>query len=984
MKKQQYEDERIQEWVRYLGKKIRKQGWDRQTARMLGKSSDEELLSRLQDTDVFDEDLYYPFTTLEDWDSFIDYYYEQEEKTATARIIRDVERGSGDRIPTENSNGAWQVFRRSLVDKKEIPGSSILQMERSAQEVLNQLEDGNRKDANGEYIRGPVRGLVMGNVQSGKTANMEALMSMAAEFGWNVFIILTGTIENLRLQTEERMKADLPSRGLGWQFLHNLSFRGAGAPSNLKLRPGDTDRYVITCLKNSSRLKTLLSWLNHDRSRKEQMRVLVIDDESDQASLNTKKMDMLDGMTADEAEAAEVERTRINQEIMAIVNGNIRADSKETAPYQAMNYVCYTATPYGNFLNESLENSLYPSDFIKVLPLADTYFGPQQIFGDPVNGTSDGLRIINEIPDEESGADEAHDDVKKLEAIYDAWLDRAPTMPDLPQSLKEAIAWFCICVAIRRVEAAQDHDTKVRPLSMMIHHSMKTDYHISIARAVRQWYERITDDDFMALCQAVYDEQTQRFSRDTFCRSWPDYGQDCGINLRENPDELRDYPPFDDLRGKLEDLHQISMTHITIGDRLKFPRGLILCVDNSRNVPVIEAEGDGQQEVRLLYPAGGDECPTPVPAFLVVGGNTLARGLTLKGLVSTYFSRHVTQADTLMQMGRWFGYRRGYELLPRIWMTRSAESSFEAMTEIDIRLRDDIRYRYLSVSPREYGPVIRTMPGLSLTAKNKMQNAENAEMSFAGAHLQTVEFENIQSRLANNIQVAEAFLAGLGEPVAGLTTSRSRVWTGVPFAVIRHQLFDPSYYKLTRQASTEVFCDWFDQVAEQFDDWEVILYGRDTAKLPPDKTWHGVGKINRSRRLSGVREPDSQNLSIGILSDPNVWMADLAPAFLRTVSDADRVALEAGKKAAQNSRAAQDMREVQQRLREKAGKKNTPRLVMYCIDKDSQYHGKTEPGKKASRCRLAVSEDLIGLELLVPGQTGNRRYVASVSVKMKN
>lgn len=971
--KKRYEDERILEWFSYLNLKIKKRGWDKATARMMGTSSEDELLNRLE---MVDEDIYYSFASPEEWYDFVDYYYEQEEKTATARIIRAAEPGSGDRIPTKRASGAWQVFRQSLVDKKEIPLSSILQMERSAQEILNLLEDGNSGN------HGPVHGLVMGNVQSGKTANMEALMSMTAEFGWNVYIILTGTIENLRVQTEERMRNDLPNRGLGWQFLHNLTFKGADAPSNLKLRKGDSDRYVITCLKNSSRLKKLLRWLNYDESRKQQMRVLVIDDESDQASLNTKKMDMLDGMTADEAEAAAVERTRINQEIRAIVNGNTSVDSEEKESYLAMNYVCYTATPYGNFLNESGADSLYPSDFIKVLPLADTYFGPQQIFGDPVNGTSDGLRIINEIPDEESGADEAHDDIKKLEAIYDAWLDRAPTLPDLPQSLKEAIAWFCICVAIRRVEAAQDHDTKKRPLSMMIHHSMKTNYHISIAKAVRQWYERISDDDFIALCQTVYDEQTQRFSRDTFCKSWPDYGGDCGFDLRENPGDIRDYPPFDDLREELSALHEISMTHITIGERLKFSRGLILCVDNSRNVPVIESEADGQQEVRLLYPRPGDECPTPVPAFLVVGGNTLARGLTLKGLVSTYFSRHVTQADTLMQMGRWFGYRRGYELLPRIWMTQNVAVAFEAMTEIDIRLRDDIRYRYIAATPTECGPAIHVMPGISLTSRNKMQSAEPTEMSFAGAHLQTVEFEDIQPQLANNIEVAERFLDGLGEPVAGLTTTRSRVWTGVSFDTIRHKLFDPSYYKLTRQASTEVFCDWFAQVAGQFDDWEVILYGRDTTNLPPEKTWQGVGKISRSRRLSGVREPDSQNLSIGVLSSPNVWNADLSPEFMKTVSEKDKAVLETGKKAKQDSEAMQKMREVQQRLREQAGKKNTPRLVMYCVDKDSQYNGKTDQDKKVTRCQLAVSEDLIGLELLVPGQTGNKQYVAAVSVKM--
>lgn len=352
------------EWISFLNARIKKRGWDKATARMMGTSSEDDLMKKIDTIiDAMDEDTYYPFASPEEWYDFVDYYYEQEEKTATARIIRAAEPGSGDRIPTKRASGAWQEFRQSLLDKKEIPLSSILQMERSAQEILNLLEDGDKKDENGKYIHGPVWGLVMGNVQSGKTANMEALMSMTAEFGWNVYIILTGTIENLRVQTEERMRADLPNRGLGWQFLHNLTFKGADAPSNLKLRLGDSDRYVITCLKNSSRLKTLLRWLNYDKSRKAQMRVLVIDDESDQASLNTKKMDMLDGMTADEAEAAAVERTRINQEIMAIVNGNTRVDSKEKVPYKAMNYVCYTATPYGNFLNESFEHSLYPSNF---------------------------------------------------------------------------------------------------------------------------------------------------------------------------------------------------------------------------------------------------------------------------------------------------------------------------------------------------------------------------------------------------------------------------------------------------------------------------------------------------------------------------------------------------------------------------------------------------------------------------------------------
>ena len=77
------------------------------------------------------------------------------------------------------------------------------------------------------------------------------------------------------------------------------------------------------------------------------------------------------------------------------------------------------------------------------------------------------------------------------------------------------------------------------------------------------------------------------------------------------------------------------------------------------------------------------------PVFIILGGNTLARGLTLEGLVCTYFARNVNQSDTLMQMARWFGYRHGYELLQRIWMPIQVQRKFELIEEIDEKLKKE-------------------------------------------------------------------------------------------------------------------------------------------------------------------------------------------------------------------------------------------------------------------------------------------------------
>ena len=946
MAKDYFSDE-YSEWLRWVDKRLEK-GWSWEKISMCGKEDEAGLLAYLANQDPDD---YYPFT-LEEWREFIAIKKEHEENARPIEeMILGAESGVDDLDAPQNKNSAWVMYKKKL--DGNFPGAAINQIEKSSIKVLNMLNDGARD----EYK--VVHGLVMGNVQSGKTANMEGLMSMAADYGWNMFIILSGTIENLRQQTRNRFMRDLQNGNLTWDYYIENPTTRKNPPDTLDLRSDSRKRYVTVCLKNSVRLKKLLTWLNHDQNQKARMKVLLIDDESDQASINTAKIE-------------DEETTRINRLIKAIVNGN-NSDSeksKRITHYKAMNYVAYTATPYGNFLNERGEGSLYPSDFIHVLPTSDTYFGPTQIFGDIVNGTTDGMPIINTITSHVEALDDAEkqSDTSMLEALNDSWKSSSDSALDIPDSLKEAVAWFCICVAIQRYRKSR------KPVSMLVHHDMKVEYHTSIARGIRHWFDNVSQEKFVELCRKVYAEQTAKMTIDAFKLAYRNYGRMSGINIDE---DIKDYPSFDVLYSFLAELKGNLIHHITMdkNEELVFDRGIHLCVDNCRYTPIVEDDDEDKiPHVRLVYPKDTDELDF-APAFLVVGGNTLARGLTLEGLVCTYFSRVVSQADTLMQMGRWFGYRRGYELLPRIWMTESAVSKFEQLAALDEQLRNDITERYFddTLTPAQFGPMVSTCPMLvkmKITASNKMQGAVAAEANFAGAHIQTVQFENNDEILQGNIDVADAFITSLGEDNHSLNAgheSEYKVWENVPFDKIKKNLFMKSHYELTNMEDFDLFCQWYESKDYDFANWTVILHG----KKSTERQWHGVGKIRRSRRLSGVRKPDSYKFTIGILSDPGVWDADLNKDYINGLDADEKLLLNAPQKGQ-----AEKIRQLKKRIRNEQKKENVPRLVLYCVDKDS-----TAEAVK-TRAPLNTNVDVLGLEIFVPGQrAANDVFTSAVQIK---
>lgn len=303
------------------------------------------------------------------WNSLVEEYFALH---ATIDIIKLGRNRSEINVPT-NRGSSWKNYERKL-EKQGWNQISIETLKKSTVEILSYLS--NSRESNGIS-----KGLVLGNVQSGKTANMSGVISMAADLGYNFFIVLSGTIENLRNQTANRLYNDVrETSNLTWRLVDRPSLR-SNLPdqkiSKFLLNENDKDRYLTVCLKNKSRLENLIRWLYSDENKTRQLKVLVIDDEADQASVNTNKIE-------------EQDPTKINKLIKELVNkGNVKA----------MNYIAYTATPYANILNETANDSLYPKDFIVVLPKSTDYIGPEEMFGTSEPEQVQKVDIVREISD---------------------------------------------------------------------------------------------------------------------------------------------------------------------------------------------------------------------------------------------------------------------------------------------------------------------------------------------------------------------------------------------------------------------------------------------------------------------------------------------------------------------------------------------------------------------------------------------------------
>lgn len=885
---------------------------------------------------------FWPEMSISDWTQLVERQKNAEQRIKKVELIdgiahiHDARQDNAITIP-EDEASSWQLYKKKLLDGgfKE---DTVAEIESTTLKILKRLNG----DTTGTD---PVKGLVIGNVQSGKTANMAALMAMAADWGWNMFIVLSGTIENLRVQTQNRLFGDLNQQGsLWWRPLQHLSKTVdiSQKSQSLHFDSASRERYFTVCLKNSTRLRKLIQWAQADKNKQRQMKILVIDDEADQAGINTCDID------ADEM-------SRINKLIRALVNGKNEDGGESDGQYLAMNYIGYTATPYANILNEAGEDSLYPRNFITTLAVSKEYFGPQQIFGYAGDSVSfDGLDIVRTIDT---------DELNKLKNIHEGIPGEAP------KSLLDAICWFMCGVACMRIWGYK------KPVSMLIHTSQQTAHHSAVAGVVSNWISRTPKAELIKRAERVWFEETSRFTFENFREQYPTYDQpDSTINR---------YPDFEAVKEQLGILIDGGISHIELdseGD-LTYHKGIHLCIDNCKNNGATE---DGMH-IRLAYP-DPSKMPSPAPAFIVVGGATLSRGLTIEGLISTFFLRSVGQADTLMQMGRWFGYRKKYELLPRLWITEKTRQQFVFLAALDQELRDEIQYMDINGrSPAEYGPKVKNSPKVSfirITAKNRMQSATESTMDYSGASNQTYLFENKESTLKENIRCTEEFIKTLGEEWHRDDEyfSNDVVWKNISFDTVKKYLERFQFCsRLKVFNDTKPLLNWIGQMtnAGKLGGWSVIVAGKKSQTnglwpLPNGKT---VNKISRSKKVP-KNEADDTLLDIGVLRDPTDILADVDVNSISDISVRDVIVDIINGGSAKGAAG----------YRDKTGLDTTPQLIIYRVDKNSKCSDKNPADGEQARTRqdLCAVEDIIGISIYIPGGRIGTSYASTISIKMNN
>lgn len=763
----------------------------------------------------------------------------------------------------------WPSLKAYLQSTKGWRDEDLESLHSSSSEVVSLL-------GNPAGNRFKVRGLVVGHVQSGKTANMTAVIAKAADAGYNYIVVLAGLTNALRYQTQSRLYNDLIQRHPRlWEVLTppeptaDFVWGRAGGFSV----PGDLTRLLVI-KKNRAPLETLEQVIRRTIPIvREQLRVLLIDDECDQASVNAA------------GEAGDI--TAINYRIRRILN-----------LLPAVSYVGYTATPFANvlidpYIRENELDDLYPRDFITSLPAPPHYFGPAKLFGkppaDPANPApeEEGLDMIRHIPDE---------DEWKLQPANRK--EKDDFEPEMPESLETALLYFLATCAARRIRGQGSSH-----MTMLVHTSPYITLHRKVAFLISAWLR----DHRQVLSQP--DRVLSRKLADVW------------------ETEQNRIPP------ETMGANRIG-TDVILGEIPSVLEDVKIRIENSENEDRIDYSG---------RPG----------IWIVVGGTVLSRGLTLEGLAVSYFLRSANQYDTLLQMGRWFGYRPGYEDLPRIWTSEDLKLKFRALAGIEEEIRTEIeQYRKLKLTPMDLAVRIRMIPGMAITAPNRMRAARVVNISFWGTHRQTFRFEHRNRQvLENNWRTAAELVSRCEKMRRRDAGAASRVWRDVPQEIVLEFLRGYSPHPTHADLAADVLARFVEETDDsRLESWNVVLVEPQDGR-PSEMELGDIGRVRTVRRSR-------------LIGDES--MADIKALMSRwdIVLDCPGGAEEA------RCAAPDDWDSLKEYRRKRVG--DRPLLLLYAIDKDSR----PDP---ASRTRTALGAvcDVLGYGIVFPGSVKeSEKYVA--------
>ncbi|MFJ3505299.1 Z1 domain-containing protein [Streptomyces sp. NPDC090135] len=597
-------------------------------------------------------------------------------------------------------NFYWQHYSESLQAAPHWNSKAITALDRATDRVVERLADPTASEA---Y---QAKGLVVGYVQSGKTANFTGVIAKAVDAGYRLIIVLSGTTDLLRAQTQRRLDMELvgqenilrgikpddepaldatdyfrddpdwdrfvrhgvrPSDGGGSDVYRltkksfdykslELGISALDFPKRERHLPffepanlfaGDTRLAVVK--KNSTVLKKLVADLKKITTRLGEVPTLIIDDESDQASVNTSRPKPL-------STEEKKKRSAINQHIAELLRMLPRAQ-----------YVGYTATPFANvFIDPNDTEDIFPKNFLIALPPGPGYMGARDFHDLNLDVPLDERTM-------ENSAEKAH------VRIVNEDENKQDT------DLQSALDTFVLTGAVKLYRESLGHST-------FRHHTM--------------------------LCHVAMQKDTHREQREKIKEMWGRSG-------------YRSASCFERLRALYEtDILPVTrgpaggVAPSTFDELVPFIGGTVSRIEKTGH-PVLVVNSDKIEGEEL------DFATDPHVWRVLVGGNKLARGFTVEGLTVSYYLRRSRQADTMMQMGRWFGYRAGYRDLVRLYTTQALYDEFEDICQDEEFFRDELRqYAPLGVdglpqiTPSQIPPLVaQHHPTIKPTAANKMYNA---------------------------------------------------------------------------------------------------------------------------------------------------------------------------------------------------------------------------------------------------------------------
>ncbi|MGY1884143.1 Z1 domain-containing protein [Blastococcus sp. SYSU DS0753] len=642
--------------------------------------------------------------------------------------------------PDMENDRNWPALVSSM-KRKDFGDDNIASIDKSSTKIVSLLDHPKQNEFR-------TRGLVVGYVQSGKTTNFTAVMAKAADKGYKLFIVLSGIHNTLRRQTQVRLVKDLVDSNPGQWHQVTSEAHDFVPPPNPKAFFAATDQCLLLVVKkNAAVLRKLRTWLGKAGEYLENCPTLIIDDEADQSTVATAK---------------------INPLLYDVLD-----------KFPKVGYVGYTATPFANLLiDPSAEQDFYPRDFIVNLPRPNGYHGTEVLFGrDLLDGEDPadlpgGYDMVRRVPDDEV------DDLKprnKKEA--------ADFQPALTRSLQAAVEWFWLATAARRARGGGNpHST------MLVHTTTETGVHEAFKQPLLDLRNSMLDR------MGRGDDPTMERLRSTWERETAD------VPAAEFGEEKVEFATV------LEHLPEVV-------------RQTRVVIDNYRSSD------------RLNYESG------PVTA-IAVGGNTLSRGLTLEGLVSSLFVRAVSAYDTLLQMGRWFGYRNRYADLPRIWMTDELVMWFSHLATVEADMRRDIdRYMHNPAeTPMTFAVRLRSHPKMSITSRAKMKSAVLAHAAYGGTLVESRFFDVSESGrgvLTENAAAARALVAAARRHGTDETSKpETALFTQVPLEDVTAFLERYSFHERSEDGDRGRLIDYIGKRARQgaLQRWSVAVIGSSQAK----------------------------------------------------------------------------------------------------------------------------------------------------------